>query len=207
MQNEAKQVGIIYHFSKIENIKILANPIKMKEFDAEIFEFVSNNGHLSTTRSFAITSFKYADLNSSSHPIRIALDGNKISERYKVTPINGLGTNNTEIFGTNLNHLRVPHKSETEEVISPLNNAQLFKMKNYILEIQINGYTLKEGKAQELKEMLNVWLNSENINADVNIVRKCKPYKVELLETIASTVTAEYSMEDAICYTIENIVS
>jgi hypothetical protein len=175
--NEAKQVGIIYHFTRLKNFKLISNLEFSDDFDCEIFEFLSYNGHLSTTRDFSIISIPFGDFHTATHPIRIAFDGDKLSDKFKIRPINGLVTNDKEIFGTNLNHLRVKHKSEKEEVICPLKKEDSFKLKEYIVEIQINAYVLKPHEVDELVKHLQEIFDKENLKIDITVVRKWQPYK------------------------------
>jgi hypothetical protein len=72
--SEAKQVGILYHYTDSKNIKnILKNGIKFSPPQQEI----SNMYYISTTRK----------KQNWKHQTQITLDGNKISEKYKISPI------------------------------------------------------------------------------------------------------------------------
>ena len=71
---EAKQVGILYHYTSPENIEdILKNGIKFSPPQKEI----SDKYFISTTRKKQ----KWND------QTQITLDGDKISEKYKIIPI------------------------------------------------------------------------------------------------------------------------
>jgi hypothetical protein len=82
---ESKQVGMLYHFT---NSSFL-NSIKEKgiKFEPDNSGLYSNQFYIATTRDKSgkglFKHLGYKDLN-----IRITLDGNKISERYKIEPIN-----------------------------------------------------------------------------------------------------------------------
>lgn len=68
---EAKQVGIVYHFTNYKNIiDILDDNILM----------IGNHDYISTTRN---KQFKKTNLQ-----VRITLDGTKISNNYKIEPYN-----------------------------------------------------------------------------------------------------------------------
>lgn len=72
--NESKQVGILYHYASPENIEnILKNGIRFSSPQKEI----SNEYFISTTRK----------KQNWKHKTLIVLDGNKISEKYKIVPI------------------------------------------------------------------------------------------------------------------------
>lgn len=171
---EAKQVGIIYHFTTLEGLKHLTDGDNLKRLGCELFTFVSKNDHLSTTRGYFLTDSPspFSMINSGTHPIRIAFDGDKISNKYKVKPINGLSDNDSNIFGVDKNHLRVPHKSETEEVICP-DKTKMFQMKDFILEIQIKNN--RNDESLKIKEYLEKIIKEEGLNIPVNIARKWYP--------------------------------
>ena len=72
--NEAKQAGILYHYTDPKNIEnILKNGIKFSAPQKEI----SDKYYISTTRK----------KQNWKHNTLIILDGNKISEKYKIIPI------------------------------------------------------------------------------------------------------------------------
>jgi len=72
--NEGKQIGLLYHYTNIKNIKnILDKGLKFSEPQEEI----SNEYFISTTRK----------KQNWKHKTLIVLDGNKISEKYKIVPI------------------------------------------------------------------------------------------------------------------------
>jgi hypothetical protein len=72
--SEAKQVGILYHYTDPKNIKnILKTGLKFSSPQQEI----SNMYYISTTRKKQ--NWKYLT--------QITLDGSKISEKYKISPI------------------------------------------------------------------------------------------------------------------------
>jgi hypothetical protein len=82
---EAKQIGILYHFTNSSFI----NNIKEKgiKFTPDNSGLYLNQFYIAATRDKSgkglLKYLDYKDLN-----IRITLDGNKISERYKIEPIN-----------------------------------------------------------------------------------------------------------------------
>ena len=73
--NEGKQIGLLYHYTNIKNIKnILDKGLKFSEPQEEI----SSKYYISTTRK----------KQNWKHQAEIVLDGNKISQNYKIIPIN-----------------------------------------------------------------------------------------------------------------------
>ena len=136
--NEAKQVGTIYHFTRPHNIVHLLNKSKQEEYGLEILEFISMNGNFSTTRNSSMTSdFTHPILNAKNgYIIRLALDGDKLSNKYKIKPIRGLDDNSFDVFG---NGNRVPLKwGEDEEVVlgnKTKKDENTFKLKDYLLQM------------------------------------------------------------------------
>lgn len=98
---EAKQVGTIYHFTKPENIIYLLDKNRQAEYGLEIFEFFSMSGNFSTTRNASLTSdFTHPILSvKKGYSARISLDGDKISNKFKIRPIRGLKDNDFDVFG------------------------------------------------------------------------------------------------------------
>ena len=72
--NEGKQAGILYHYTDPKNVEnIKKNGIRFSSPQQEI----SNMYYISTTRK----------KQNWKHLAQITLDGNKISEKYKILPI------------------------------------------------------------------------------------------------------------------------
>jgi len=72
--NEGKQVGILYHYTNPKNVEnIKKNGIRFSSPQQEI----SNMYYISTTRK----------KQNWKHLTQITLDGDKISEKYKISPI------------------------------------------------------------------------------------------------------------------------
>lgn len=121
---EAKQVGTIYHYTTVASLHNMLHsdePFKMESRNSETIS-ASRNPQLPVHNK-----------NFSSCHVRIALDGDKISEHHKVKPVAGLADNSKNVF--DLSHInRVKRESgEHEEAI--LHHP--FNMKNYIKHIHI----------------------------------------------------------------------
>lgn len=74
--NEAKQVGPLYHFTDLYGLEGILNSNTLKVGDDSSFETGGNIGNVSLTRDKEMWIFQY----------RIELDGNKLSNNYKITP-------------------------------------------------------------------------------------------------------------------------
>ena len=97
---EAKQVGTIYHFTRVQNIAQLLNKSKQEEYGLDVLEFISMSGNFSATRNSSMTTdFMHPILNAKNgYIIRVALDGDKLSNKYKIKPIRGLDNNSFDIL-------------------------------------------------------------------------------------------------------------
>lgn len=155
IQNEAKQVGTIYHFTTLHNFVMMLEETFQTELGCEFFDFVSYNGYISTTRDRHLSWSNEGYNNNRSLQVRIAIDGDKLSNKHKIVPVNGLTTNDPDIFGND--KLRVPHKSEKEELICPVNNK--INLRKYILGIQI----IYDDKVHLTKEDIEYKLNSVQV--------------------------------------------
>ena len=99
---------------------------------------------------------------SEGYTVRISLNGNKISEKYKIKPIAVYKNNDEDIFNTNKNNLRINRDSgEFEEVVL----VKEFNIKKYIKQIDIYYHNEKSKKTFE--ELQNLGLDFP-----INLVRK-----------------------------------
>jgi len=170
---ERKSVGIIYHFTTKKGIIKLLSP--SSEIGLDVFEFISHNGTVSTTRNFMAAdniSNKYTDLDLCTYHIRIAFDGDKISDKYKIRPLAGLKNNDTDIFNHDKNDNRVLRNSgESEEVVYS-KHTKTFKLKPYIIDIQIYNCSSRD---EELYDTIKKLIDDNKLNIPVSLVRKYKP--------------------------------
>ena len=78
---ERKQVGILYHFTRISSLQSIED---------SGFCLGSHQDYISFTRNFDMINPKKYDnelsLGESSHIVRIAIDGDKLSDLYKIEP-------------------------------------------------------------------------------------------------------------------------
>ena len=180
--DESKNVGIIYHFTTKKSIKKLLNPLP--DWNAELFEFISHNGVISTTRNFMAADNiinNGTDLDLCTYNIRIALDGTGISNKYKIRPLAGLKNNDTDVFNQDKNDNRVLRNSgEAEEAIYS-KKVKSFKLLPYILDIQIYNCNSRD---EELYEEIKQMLMDKNVDIPVSLVRKYKPLKEEVYDGV-----------------------
>jgi hypothetical protein len=113
LQEMAKHVGDIYHFSNNQSVEKMVDSGKI----------YSNTNHISATRNYNLPrdvtksggDFDY----SKGYNTRLTLDGNKISERHKIKPILGVTANVHDPYNHRHNNHRVSrNEHENEEGIS-----------------------------------------------------------------------------------------
>jgi hypothetical protein len=149
MISEGKQVGVLYHFTTPQALNKLLDASYQKELHdkGDVLTFVSMFGHLSTTRNYQLSTdpeqvLKDGDLSiKRGFCVRIAFDGDKISDKFKVRPVLGLVMQHKDVFNPPETHKeRVSRKEqEREEIIS--NKSGVFDLSKYILSIDVYGYT------------------------------------------------------------------
>lgn len=124
--SEAKQVGTLYHFTSVDRLHQMIH--QDEPFNLESL----NRETISTTRNpqLPVHNAQFRPCN-----VRIALDGDKISEHHKIKPIAGVSDDSGDVFNHKHNEKhRVKRDSgEAEEAIvkHPLN------IKKYIKHIHI----------------------------------------------------------------------
>ena len=130
---EAKQVGNLYHFTPLINIpNILDNGLKFQKNN--IKDYLKEYS-ISATRSHNFSGFDTWDFMRKS--CRIVLDGDKISQKYKIAPVNAdniwdLESSDASYYGSKNNNLYEERIYSDTPGYLPL---------NYILKIDINTET------------------------------------------------------------------
>jgi len=131
--NESKQVGILYHFTPLSNLK--------KIIETQ-FLFANDEQQISTSRRPNMSTRDFQDMERSSIA-RIALDGDKISTKYKVRPFAfGADENSAEDLGE-------------EQIIV---NGDRFPLIPYLkrIDIFLNKKEIVNPKILELLEKVNI---------------------------------------------------
>jgi hypothetical protein len=119
--NEAKQVGPLYHFTEFNGLKGILSSNTLKVGDDSTFDSGGNVGNVSLTR----------DKNMWISDYRIELDGNKLSDNYKITPY---------AFDYD--------RGEAEEYI----NRDIKNIKNYITGITVYSDKVNE-KIKQIQDL------------------------------------------------------
>jgi hypothetical protein len=132
--NEAKQIGVVYYFTTYETLV----QILMQNANTFKFNVFSNNGKtISLTRNQNLPNYNGGHLSAfKTRRVRVALDGNKISNKYRVRPIAGLIDDEPDVEDLKHNEYRVNRNSgESEEAM--FYNGESVDLSPYILQIDI----------------------------------------------------------------------
>ena len=107
---EAKQVGDIYHFTRLDSLHNMMNqesPFHLKSHNEET---------ISATRNpiLPVLNKDFRD-----HEVRITIDGDKLSNHHKISPLAGLVDNEKDVLNHkhNLGYRVSRHSNEAEEAI------------------------------------------------------------------------------------------
>ena len=130
---EAKQVGILYHYTSLENLIKITKTNMLRPFEYDGISFTRDKHFHKVNRS--------ADSDSVEKECRIVLDGNKLSHRYKIRPYNYFGTvDYNPSKDIKLYYKHIPPMDEQEELIrEPIRN-----LNPYVIKIQIFKVAIEE---------------------------------------------------------------
>lgn len=159
--SEGKQVGTLYHFTRLGNL------VRMLDSN---FNMTSNNEYISFTRDYnLLDKRKSNDLSKNASIrgpldvaiVRISIDGTKLSNKYKIKPFMDIENN-------------VSHKnSEQEEIINGKTDIT-----NYIKQIDVIMFKEYKDTIDNLKkELSKTRLYSKyefNFITDMNKLKKVK---------------------------------
>lgn len=154
---EAKQRGVLYHFTSISNAYRIIEKNILRGGDLvnnlsgdDLKSIYKNRSGVSLTRDkiFHKTADRKFDA-VTSVSVRISLDGNKLSTKYKIVPFNFWIDRNTR-----------PKNTESEELV--LVTKGISPIIPYILKIDI----LDSVSHSQLNDLIDI---CENNNIDINI--------------------------------------
>jgi len=147
--NEAKQVGIVYHFTTILNGKSILEDNSLKSIDLLSYNSVLSGASISVTRDKNF----HRRVHGTGVPsdIRIALDGNKLSHKYKIVPFHDF-----KYFGFKSAQDRI---DEMEERIL---STSIENLSDYIVEIMFKPNIDHIHIHQDAK-VIKEWCDERNI--------------------------------------------
>ena len=159
--NEAKQVGILYHFTNIENLLgiLKSNKIIGSSGEREIYISFTRNKNFNLSGHYGITGTS----------VRISINGDKLSNNYKIKPY----------FYKEFN------RDEMEERVI---TTSIKNISNYIIEIMLynnillyNEYQGKQFISQQ--NILHRFIKKDDIDDPVNlndILEYLKQYNIKI---------------------------
>lgn len=138
---EEKNIGILYHFTRPEFAKaILSGEIS----DGIPMRMYSKNGNLSLTRNYQLASsfFKNDFDVKRGYIVRFAIDGTKLSNKYKIVPVAGLKTDDEIDFSkpfADSQETRIKRsEGESEEVV--INRKGFVDISDCTLDVSIYSH-------------------------------------------------------------------
>ena len=171
--NEGKQVGKLYHFTKKSLLEKILSSNEMKGS----FMYEDENGKdlygVSTTRN--------KNLFYDKNPIRITLDGDKLSNTYKIMP--------RDYWNRQYNIPGEPQTIDEDEEVILTPKGYVDNIKNYILSIDgdVNEENNNNMKLSELKDIIRS-VNEEEDPLDKELKDAFKSGIASLTSNISSAV-------------------
>jgi hypothetical protein len=150
--NEAKQVGNLYHFTSVENLLNILN---------DGFLEPNEQGQVSTTRNKKVDVYPFMG-EVPSYLSRITLDGDKISNKYKIRPYNY----DEDIIPQDREPAYLSKFEYEEQIITNSKNLSLYP---YLVKIDL---FIKNKKNEDVSEVIDI-LDEKNINYEIHL----GPYK------------------------------
>lgn len=135
--NEGKQVGDLYHFTSIVNLKeILKSKILIPSKERKYISFTRNKN--------------LATLDNEKRDVKITIDGDKLSNKYKIIPYAQTSPEtkfDDYLFKRNPNIFKKSDKSFEAEVIIPVEkyNDKIFILP-YIKQIDVINYNFQKDR-------------------------------------------------------------
>ena len=143
MLKEAKQVGILYHFTSVKGLSSILTMGGLRAF---------RQPYISFTRNYSLKGFG---------GVRIVINGDKLSNKYKITPyldkVSGIDR----------------HEGENEEIIM-YPEGKVLPILNYIKEIEVLNSVWKGGYYFHEEILKNVESNKIPFNIVSTFKRKNK---------------------------------
>ena len=134
--NEAKQVGILYHFTDMFS---LINILKTDTLKA------SNKHEKDKSPTVSLTRDKLGDIGgvggTGTKTVRISIDGDKLSNKYKIIPYN---------YYSNYPDFK-DSSDEMEEIVQ----GDIKNIKNYIIEIRVDPQTIELYSSDFIEKLIS----------------------------------------------------
>jgi hypothetical protein len=188
--DEAKSIGIIYHFTTLESLYKLVQKRDLKDTSLVPFDFLSHNGRISCTRNYCLSASPQSPNigTENGYTVRISLNGDAISNKYSVKPVKGLNNNDPAVFAKNRTD-RIDG-DESEEVI--IGKSKIYPLKAFVIQVDI----VDDGSDPEEKTAIEFVIKQARKNPTLNnipfhIVNTFSPVKGSLNRKINETLIIE----------------
>jgi hypothetical protein len=169
--HESKQVGNLYHFTRLELLSEILKEKKLKPSNARL----EQNGFISFTRDFSNSI-------GSAKNVRLTFDGDLMSNKYKIIPYNQISPETDkekqeEKDGEWENFGKSPNKQyENESIIPSKLYGGYINIYPYLKSIEIiKPWRWKENKWDDFKKEIKTYTGEVPIKfypSDINWIRK-----------------------------------
>lgn len=162
--NEAKQIGNLYHFTFFQEgntlFKILKSGV-LKPSSARM----EKNGYISFTRNKSLGNLQFYK------PVRITIDGDKLSNKYKIQPYSQLKpeTDYDKEYGSDIGYSKANNNSEFEEIINSNKYGGSIEIIPYIKQIDIKKKNFSNANKQYKDKILKI---CQEKNISINFIDK-----------------------------------
>ena len=168
---EAKQVGVLYHFTSFINALKILNKNMLIPGANRYISFSRDKNFLNVAR-FSLGS------GSGGNPIGVAIviDGDKLSNKYKITPYNYYASSEPS-GGVLTKYKHTPEEDETEETV----NKQITNLNKYIIKLIVfeNLYDESFRVTRLLNDITAQNKEEYSFEDYVNVLKQFK-YKIEI---------------------------
>lgn len=177
LTSESKQVGKIYHFCTLTDVKKYICPTDTLESSKSFWNKLTKNVNtISFTRN---PNLKLNTLRSFNIIVRFTVDGDKLSNNYKIMPYSAYGVSSPHFKGELQSEELDCDSDEMEEIaVKPIKNFH-----SYVLGIQLSvkeqNFTREDLLRDSGFQVLLDYIKEYNISSNnVEIILQGKTYKV-----------------------------
>lgn len=168
---EAKSVGIVYHFTKPEYLNMLIDKnFQMRNLgvDTEFTMWAEKGLSLTRNKNLPMMPIAKNDFSTKNgYTIRLVVDGTKLSNKYRILPVAGLEYNQNdpaEVLDIRNRHRTPRRYGESEEFVLPKNGV--VNLKDCVVRVDIlKDSSTSEEWRDETKNKINA------LGIECNIVR------------------------------------
>lgn len=161
--HEARNRGVLYHFTTIDLCMMMLDPIQQKQLDNTPLKLLTSRHGVSFTRNSSLPTHPTGTMSGlnvrNGYVVRIAVNGDRLSDVYSIRPIAGLSDDSDHSGDiTDKNKPRMSRSSgEAEELAIPKNSS--VDIKKFVIRIDLIG-----GSTKDFEEIKNL---ADNLNINV----------------------------------------